>query len=374
MKFKIQCGLLIEALKKVLPAVPKKTTLPILTHVCMIVSADGKLELTSTNLDVTLRYMVDVEVEEPGSATIEARQLDRILSVLPSEETIELVQIPNESGITLICGDKKIQEISHDTCDFPVSPKIDDTVEAVVSKAHFLRVLDICSSFTAKNELRPALTGVFLQFNKKELRATGTNGHILYECILPIDYDGESLGVILPRATCEIIAKSKLTIDSLRISVNDKYISIDLDGLFMQSRLIDSKYPQYQSMIPTDDPSGVLEIDRESFIANFKLARLSASAISKLAVLNLQEKVSRISSSDMLLNRSVKETLTGSYEGTNLDIGLDADLAIAGFGKMPCNTLRCEFRDKIKPVIVKFDDKTSEVRYICLLMPMRIEY
>ncbi|PIT87219.1 MAG: DNA polymerase III subunit beta [Candidatus Magasanikbacteria bacterium CG10_big_fil_rev_8_21_14_0_10_40_10] len=256
----------------------KNINLPILNNV--LIKADSqKVDLVATNLELAITTQLRAKIEEPGSFTVPAKTLFDFINLL-STETVELSVKENELEVASGKSATKIKGTPAD--EFPVVPSVSEGKGYVVDSHIFKRSIEQVSQSSSKNDIRPELAGVFLNFDsvKKSLVMAATDSYRLAEKTLNIEQGDQDTKTILPLRAAQEISRV-LTLNknfgqkekNVRIVINDNQIVMRNDDVELVSRLVDGKYPDYQQIIPQNFNTEV-EFDISQLVKEVKAASL----------------------------------------------------------------------------------------------------
>ncbi len=271
---------LLGPLQSVISVVEKNQTLPILSH-ALIQLKDGKLTLTTTDMEIELRASKKIQTKEEACFTIFAKDLIDIVRKLTEETIIEF--IIEETKIYIKVNNNSFELNTFNTKDFPSLPKIKDS-EIIHIKRLILKELIENTAFSMGNQdIRAYLNGLYFEVTKDNIIVVATDGHRL--AIGEIKQENELTNkktVILPRkAVLELIKiLSKDENANVDIHLSDNYFYLTSDSITIISRLIDGNFPNYLQVIPTDYENTVV-INRQSFLDNLQQASIFADERTK---------------------------------------------------------------------------------------------
>jgi DNA polymerase-3 subunit beta len=236
----------------------KHANLPILQNVLLRAHESG-VEISATNLEVSIKTHIRAKVDEAGSFTVPARTLTEYVRLLTNDQ-VELALEGNELVIHSAGSETKIKGFPGE--EFPVIPGIEEghtySIDAEALRKAIGEVVVSC----AKNEIRPEFSGIFCSFNSERypggVLLAATDSYRLSEARVPLA-QGEDAGVIciVPgRVAQEIsrliqLGKQREGEKNIRVTVSDHQIAVRYDTFEMVSRLIEGRYPDYTQIIPT---------------------------------------------------------------------------------------------------------------------------
>ncbi len=247
---------MLRTLMRFLPMAEKiinrKSTLPILSQICV---RDGFI--TATDLETTVR----MKIESKDHYTIPLTLLKTVLKARPKR--LDIARGEGEK-ITITYDNRRVTFTSLDTDEFPSTPPGKFKAVGIWSK-EVLRKLYEQVACVSTDELKPALTGVYLHQNHK-LSSCATDGHVL-RWIKNMDPDGASklkndFQGIIPKKSLQLL--TRIVKGNVKITERKPYLCLKLDkdtDLFI--RLIDETYPNYKQVIPSEF-SGVVTLNRDA--------------------------------------------------------------------------------------------------------------
>ena len=176
MKFSIQKESLLKLLTEHSKVVPIRTTLPILSCAYLEVEKN-RLLIKTTNLDQTIISTTKIKDEESGTVAIPMNKLLEIVSALPNEEIKIisnedfLIEINNNQGTYKITG--------RSSEEFPEKNKTKTQKTISLPSLDFIDIINKTTYATSKDDLKPALTGVYFNIKEGQITAVSTDGHKL---------------------------------------------------------------------------------------------------------------------------------------------------------------------------------------------------
>mgnify|MGYP000122185962 CR=1 FL=1 len=272
MKFKSSLEIMTKALQKVIPALPRKSTLPILEHFYMALKGD-KLQIIATDQEITIQTNAEVEGEIDGEILVPGRKFFDIVKALGTNADIDFTVNPDNYEITLKSKNPvgrytlkgidseeylKIPELLESS-----RPKLDDngkpakdflrpTAFLTKEQIHFLT--SKTSYAISIDEFRPAMNGVLFQFRADHINAVATDSYRLAKATIRIDEANfpEDLNIIIPSRAVDVLKKidSDLIMSFIETSSKRTHIRIDYNNTVFISKLIIENFPPYESVIP----------------------------------------------------------------------------------------------------------------------------
>ncbi|SMM99613.1 DNA polymerase III beta subunit [uncultured Candidatus Thioglobus sp.] len=267
MKTQLNVNELLKPLEAVIGVVEKRQTLPILSHV-LIQLKEGKLTLTTTDMEIELRASHKIQAQEEIIFTIYAKDLIDIIRKLKENTIIQF--IIEKSKVYIETNNNSFELNTFNTQEFPSLPKITDS-EVIQIKRTALKELIEKTSFSMGNQdIRAYLNGLYLEVNNNNIVMVATDGHRLsIGEIKQKNNLSSKKTVILPRkAVLELEKLLKKEGDAtIDIHLSNNYFYLKSNNTTIISRLIDGNFPNYKQVIPTN-LENVIIINRQDFLDN----------------------------------------------------------------------------------------------------------
>ena len=321
MKFSIQKETLLNLLIEHNKVVPIRTTLPVLS--CALFKVEkNNLEIHTTNLDQTIVSITEIKDEENGDCAIPMQKLFEIVSALPNEEikitsnTDNLIEINNKNGTYKLTG--------RNTEDFP--EKTEETKKNTISLPGktLLKMINQTTYAASKDDLKPALTGVYLNLQENTLTAVATDGHKLVKFIKKIvNPNKEEQSIIIPVKFLEIIKNIIKEDKDIIIDITETTITTKQKKLTLTSRIIKENFPDFNSVIPSDNTK-VAKIETKEFISCLKRISILSNRNSRQIILHFTTDGVAVSAEDLETSTSGKEHFQCKYQGDEITTSYNA--------------------------------------------------
>ena len=205
MKFSISLGDFQKAMQRVLPAVPPRSTLPVLEHVYCTASQSG-LDLIASDQEMTIATHVPCMVEEQGTVLIPARKLHELLRSLGQEGAL-LIEINSNLDITFRTSGGSFTMKGMDSADYPQQPVFPEGEHALLSAADAMKIANRTMFAVSDDEYRPAMTGVLFQFRGNHVIGVSTDSYRLARVIIRGQNFPDDLDVIIPSRAMDVLRK-----------------------------------------------------------------------------------------------------------------------------------------------------------------------
>ncbi len=368
MRLIIQRNDLLGPLQKVVGAIEKRQTMPMLGNV-LIEAEEGKIRFTATDLEIMLRAEIAHDAGDgAGSATIPARKLLDICKALPEESEITL-EASADKG-TLRAGKSRFTLVCLPPEDYPTLESSPATTHLVLPAATLRELLEKTSFAMANQDVRYYLNGLMLEMFPRGIRAVATDGHRLTFCQIEAQTGELDVAdqVIVPRKG--VLELQRLLADEggdVTIHFGSKHIRVETPNGEFVSKLIDGKFPDYKRVIP-DDAGNRLTVSRRSF----------REALQRAAILSNEKYrgIRLMMGPDELVleahnaeQEEAEERLTVEYSGDDLSIGFNVQYLLDVTSVMKGEEMNLALKDSNSSVLLT-DPEDQSAKYV--IMPMRL--
>jgi DNA polymerase-3 subunit beta len=375
MEFKTNSSDLLKALSHIHGIVEVRHTLPILSNI-ILEAEDGKLVLSSTNLDIYCSDKIKAEVMHPGEISVSAITFFEIIKRLPSNTELMMKMADEDNEIVLVCGRSKFKLSTLKTEDFPIISENDLSTSFVLSADELIRIIDKTKFAVSNEETRYYLNGIFLHKADRNsiqfLRAVATDGHRLAQYDIPLPQGADDItGIIIPKKT--IFELRKVLDDAngdVSISLNENKIKFTFNDLKIISKVIDGTFPDYTKVIPQNNNKNFKTNSNELKNAIDRVSAVAANEESKSKAIKLSLEDNKLDLSvESQSKGSANEIIDISYDGDKVDIGFNSKYIIDICNEIDGEEVDISLLDSVSPAIIL--DKTDENLFF-VLMPMRI--
>nr|HPR32369.1 DNA polymerase III subunit beta [Prolixibacteraceae bacterium] len=322
MKFVVSSTELLNHLTSINRVISSKSTLPILDNFLFRLD-DRKLTITASDLESTLITWIVLEnTEGIGEIAIPARLLIDTLKEFPEQPLT--FQINNETfAIDIFSENGKFSIVGQNGEDYPETPEIHKGNALMVKMSPEVLLNGITKTLfaTADDELRPVMNGILMEIAPEEVTFVASDAHKLVR-YKRFDIEAETdSSFILPKKPAALL-KNLLPKEDLEIQVefDEKNAMFKLTHYQVICRLVEGKYPSYNSVIPTNNPNK-LQIDRLELYNTLRRVSVFANQASNLVRLKIGGNQLVVSAQDIDFSISAVERINCSYEGDEMEIG-----------------------------------------------------
>jgi len=370
MRFTAQREELLKPLQKVLGAVERRQTLPVLANVLLAAHA-GKLAVTATDLEVELRAELALDIEGQAAITVPARKLHDICRSLPDGARIDFSAEGERAQLR--AGRSRFSLATLPADEFPEVGGFDVAAKFDLDPAVLARNLNRTSFAMAQQDVRYYLNGVLFELGDQRLRCVATDGHRLALSDAALDADlaadlGDLAQVIIPRkGVQELLRVLSDEAGPASIELGTNHVRASLAGVRFTSKLIDGKFPDYDRVLPKGNDK-LLKLPREEFRAALSRAAILSNEKYKGIRLLLSDGELRIQTHNPE-QEEAQDELTVDYAGEALEIGFNVAYLLDVLNTLDTDEVSLSFRDANSSCLITPAD-AEDAQYV--VMPMRL--
>jgi len=321
MKFIVSSSQLLRQLQVLGGVINSNNTLPILDNFLFELS-ENQLKISASDLETTMSSMVDVESDSSGSIAVSARLLLDTLKTFPDQPLT--FKTEGDHKIEIISDQGKYDMAYFGGDEFPKSVSLPSPSKTVVP-GNILGTAISKTIFAAGNDdLRPVMSGVFFQFSSQSLTFVATDAHKLVKYSRTDVTADQTAEFIMPKKPLNLLkgilgsSESEVTIE-----YNDANAKFTFDNIVLVCRLIDGKYPNYEAVIPKENPNK-LTVDRASFLNSVRRVSIFSSKTTHQIRLKMAGTELNISAEDLDFSNKADERLSCDYQGDDMQIGFNS--------------------------------------------------
>lgn len=362
MKFRCDREVLSEALQIVQRGVSSRPGIPALTGVLLEAKADGTLTLTTTDLEMSARLSIEVQVQEEGLALVPARLVADTVKSL-SDAPVDVDADRAQATIRCAAYEGALRLLPAE--DFPglLAPA---GTRVVAQAGAFAEAVGQVARAASRDEARPVLTGVLLEVSREGVMLVATDSYRLAIRELVATAGGEAKAIVPERALSEAgRAAAALEKGDIEIFVDESQVSFEIGQLTLTSRLVEGEFPNYRQLVPEAYESR-LTASRQQLTDAVRRVGLLARDTSPVRM-EFNALGVKLSSSSPDLGQAV-EAVEARYEGEEITAAFNPHYLADGLAAASGESVRVEVRDGLKPGVVR--GESDDFTY--LVMPVRL--
>ena len=370
MRFIVSTSTLLKQLQAVGGALSSSTVLPILENFLFRIQ-DGNLTISATDLQTSMTTSLPVETQENGRIAIPSRILLDTSKSLP-EQPVTFSVDDKTFGVEIKAGDGSYKLSGENGEDFPKIPTVENASSVNLPASVLAEAINKTIFAVSNDELRPAMTGVYCQLSPQHFTFVATDAHKLVRYRRKDAHSEKATSFIMPKKALNLL-KSSLPSEDVNVSVeyNNTSAFFKFGNINLVCRLIDERYPDYDAVIPLNNPNK-LTIDRLSFLGSLSRVAIYANKTTHQVRLKIEGNELNISSEDIDFSNEAHEKLTCAYEGEDLEIGFNARFLIEMLRNLSCEEVSLEMStpNRAGLLLPQGGDENEDV--LMLVMPVML--
>ena len=350
--------------------ISSNTVLPILEDFLFDIQ-NGKLTVFATDLETSMSTSLEVEAKENFKIAIPAKIILETLKALP-EQPISINIDEISFGIEITSDNGKYKLTGENGEDFPKIPQQEDTQKVSFASSILNMAISKTLFAVSNDELRPAMTGVLFQLNEDGITFVATDAHKLVKFNRKDVSVAENTSFIVPKKALNLLKGTVSSSDNLvEISFNGSNAFFTFDNVHLICRLIDARYPDYNAVIPKENPN-LLTINRDDFLGSLRRISIFSNKTTHQVVLKISGSELQVFAQDLDFSNEANERLTCEYLGDNIDIAFNAKFLVEMMSTMPGEEIKFELSSPTRAGIIKPAEKDENEDLLMLIMPVMI--
>ncbi len=369
MKFSVSSAALLKFLQKAGGAIGSNPVLPILEDFLFHLEG-GDLTISSTDLETSITSQIEVQGEENGIVAIPAKILIDTLKALPEQPVT--IDVDEESfGIEITSSYGKYKLAGDNPDDFPKIPLGEDNDVVEMDASVILDAISNTLFATSNDELRLAMTGVLVQVDFNKITFVSTDAHKLVKHSAHNVNSNVSASFILPKKACTLLKNVLPSSTPVKLKFNRSNAFFEFENTQLVCRLIDAKYPDYNAVIPADNPY-TLVVERSSFLNSLKRIVIYSNKTTNQVILKINDGSLNISAQDLDFSNEASEQMACTYEGDPIIIGFNAKFLIEMLGVLAVDEVNLKLSTPNKAGLLLPSEQNDSEEITMLVMPVML--
>jgi DNA polymerase-3 subunit beta len=368
MKLTIAKEQLLNGLQAVQNLVASRTTLPILSNV-LLRAKEGTLELTATDLDVTVCCAVEATVQKVGASTVPVKKLFGIARELGAAQ-LE-IEVDEKNGCKIKAGSSYYRMNGLAAEEFPPLPKFADDKKLVLPQEKLKGMLRRTSFAVSSDETRYVLNGLFCSLKDHKVTLVATDGRRLALTDEEADISAENeADFIIPTKAVNELNRLLQPAGSVEIKVTENQASFDLKGetgfsVLLITKLVEGSYPNYRQVIPAESAERIALV-REELLQALRRAEIMTSEKSNSVKLAFTKNNLAITANSPDVGEA-RESLAVNYKGKDLSIAFNPAYLLDPLKALDNDEVFLELTDELSPGVLRTNGP-----FLYVIMPMRM--
>jgi DNA polymerase-3 subunit beta len=370
MKFIVSSAALLKQLQAINGVITTNPVVPILENFLFEIE-DGVLTVTASDLQTTMVTAMGVEAKEDGKIAVPARILIETLRNLPEQPVT--ISIDSETYSIEINSDNGRYKLSGENAtDFPTLPSVDNGFKVKLNTEVLASAISNTIFATSNDELRPAMTGVYIQFDETNITFVATDGHRLVR-YRRVDVNAENtISIIIPRKALNLL-KAVLPSEEMDVEMefNGSHAFFSFGQFQMISRLVDERFPDYENVIPQDNNNDI-EIERTALISSLRRISIYANKTTHQVRFKITGSEMQISAEDLDFSNEAQERLSCEHVGDDIQIGFNAKFMIEMLSNLDAKQIKLSLSKPNRAGLITPVEKEDHEDILMLVMPVML--
>ncbi len=321
MKFIVSSSYLLKQLQVLGGVINNNNTLPILDNFLFELK-QNTLVVSASDLETTMSATLEVESDSEGSIAIPAKLLLDTLKTFPEQPLTFIIEDNNTVEISSNHGKYALAYANGE--EFPKAVALTNPSKTELNGSILATAISKTIFAAGNDDLRPVMSGVFFQFSSESLTFVATDAHKLVKYKREDVHASETAEFIMPKKPLNLLKGILAASDSdVAIEYNESNARFTFDNIDLVCRLIDGKYPNYEAVIPKENPNQ-LTIARNQFLNSVKRVSIFSNKTTHQIRLKIAGAELNISAEDIDYSNKAEERLTCDYQGDDLQIGFNS--------------------------------------------------
>jgi len=364
MRFACDRTTLVDKLSVLARGVSTRSALPVLSGI-LLQARDGRLDLYSTDMELSIKASIPTAVETDGEVVVPARLFTDVVKNMADDQ----VRVESTEGVVKVVGGRAVFTLnSWVASDFPPTSPFDMTDAFSVGIAPFVETLDKVGRAASRDETRPILTGVLVTMGAGKLKMVATDSYRLSVKETPLEGGpADELQAIVPVKALTEVQRLGAGLDDgeLRLVITENQALFEVGDVWVATRLIDGQFPNYRQLLPEAFDHEVA-LDRDELLAVTRRVSLLAQKNTPLRLQFTEGKLTiRAVTQDV---GQAEEELDAPFGGEPFEIGFNPAFLIDGLDGVTGDTATLKFINPLRPGLVTGDDDS----FVYLIMPIRL--
>ncbi len=366
MKFSVAKEVILEELQLLQGIVEKRNTMPILANI-LIQAIDDTVKMTGTDLEVGLKTHFPASVEEPGAVTISGKKMFEIVKSLPDEQMIAFEE-NDDLMMEISSGKSQFKVLCLPKEDFPQVPEGTFEKKIKLTGNIFREMIDKVY-FAIAQEQRYYLNGALMILKNNMMELVSTDGHRLCYAsafVESLAIEEEMRVIVAKKSLGEL---RKMSDEAIEFDGDENNLFFRVGNRMLISRIIESKFPNFEAVIPEENPH-VLQVSNEEFTKAIRRVSLLSTERSRGIKFSIAKGNLKMFSSNPEIGEA-RDDVEVEYSGDEIEVGFNSQYLLDFLMSVNTERVRLELRDENSAAVMR-PGLEEGIKYTYVIMPMKI--
>ena len=370
MKFIVNSTVLLRELQKLNGVISSNNTLPILDNFLFNIN-NNKMSIVASDLETTMMSSISVEADEDGKITIPARILIDTLKTFSNQPLTFIVNIVT-FGIEMSSELGNYKLAGQNANEFPKMPTLQASSSTTIKGDIIANAINKTLFASGNDELRPVMSGVFCELSNEQTTFVATDAHKLVRHVRTDVKSDKTASFILPKKPLTILKNNIGDGSDITLEYNETNALFSFGNITVICRLIDGKYPNYEAVIPKENPNK-LTIETATLLSSIKRVSIYANKTTHQIRFKVAGSELQITSEDLDFANKAEERLSCQYEGEDMEIGFNSKFVIDMLNNIGAEQIIIEMSAPNRAgIILPLDGLEEGEKTLMLVMPVML--
>lgn len=371
MKFIVTSTALLKQLQQLSGVLNSSNTLPILDNFLFEIKK-GELAISASDLETSMNTRMAIEAKDEGIIAMPAKILLDILKSLP-EQPLTFSIDKKTLGVEISSDYGKYKLTGQNGDDFPKAPTLEGAKSFNMGSDSLGQAINKTLFAAGNDDMRPVMSGVLFEIHEKQVRFVATDAHKLVRYTRTDIGGGNAASFIVPRKPLNLLKGIVGGLKTeIKIEYNENNALFTFDNIILMCRLIEGKYPNYEAVIPKENPFK-LTIDRLDLLNSIKRVSIFANKTTHQVRLKMGGSELNISAEDLDFANEAQERLTCSYAGDDMEIGFNSRFLSEMLTNMGSENINIEMSAPNRAgIITQVESENAAEDILMLVMPVML--
>ncbi len=371
MKFIVSSSTLLKQLQAIAGVINTNNALPILDNFLFEIE-QNTLKISASDLETTITTSLHIESKDSGNIAIPAKLLLDTLKTF-SEQPLTFSIDKKKGSIELSSDYGKYKLSGYNGDEYPKTPVVDNAASFLINGTVLASAINKAVFATGNDDLRPVMSGVFFQLENDGVTFVATDAHKLVRYKRLDVKSAVTASFIVPKKPLNML-KNLLAVndENVKVEYNSNNAHFSFANFSLVCRLIDGKYPNYEAVIPKENPNR-LTISRNSFLGSIRRVSIFSNKTTHQVRLKIGGSELNVFAEDLDFSNEATERLTCAYEGQDMEIGFNSRFLMDMLNNLETEDIVLEMSAPNRAGILKpSGSNAAEEDTLMLVMPVML--
>lgn len=371
MKFIVSSATLFKQLTSISGVLNTSSNLPILSYVLFDVS-DKKLTIYGSDLESTMITSIALDkADDDIKVCVPAKLLLDTLKTF-ADQPLTFTVDAKSFAIELSSDNGKYKLAGVNGDEFPRLPEIDSSSKMKIDSGILFNAINKTLFATGSDELRPVMSGVYFGLEKDGVTFVATDAHKLVKYHRSDCKSSKAASFIMPKKPLALLKSILSSLNTeVEIEYNETNASFVFEHYTLVSRLIDGKYPNYDAVIPKENPNEMV-ISRDKFLNSVRRVSIFSNKTTHQVRLSIKGSELQVSAEDLDYNNEANERLGCQYKGEDMVIGFNSRFLVEMLNNLESDEVRLEMSAPNRAGLLSPLEKEEQETVLMLVMPVML--